>query len=133
MAVFNAPFDSPDYVYKAVCAARDIAAGSDRIASTFLEQFGKKVSYGIGVNCGDAVVGNIGSQFRMDYTAIGDTVNTAARLEGNAKKGDRRCLAVKIGKVPKCKENQDVDGNGVAHGIHKEFHILARFLEGGVR
>ncbi len=87
MAVFNAPFDSEDYVYKAVCAARDIAAGSDRIAATFMERFGKKVSYGIGVNCGDAVVGNIGSDFRMDYTAIGDTVNTAARLEANAKAG----------------------------------------------
>ena len=84
MAVFNAPFDSSDYIYKAVCAAGDIAAGSDRI---FMERFGKKVSYGIGVNCGDAVVGSIGSQFRMDYTAIGDTVNTAARLEANAKAG----------------------------------------------
>lgn len=87
MAVFNAPFDSDDYVYKAVCAARDIAAGSDMIAAKFMERFGKKVSYGIGVNCGDAVVGNIGSDFRMDYTAIGDTVNTAARLEANAKAG----------------------------------------------
>lgn len=87
MAVFNAPFDSEDYVYKAVCAARDIAAGSDRIAAKFMERFGKKVSYGIGVNCGDAVVGNIGSDFRMDYTAIGDTVNTAARLEANAGAG----------------------------------------------
>lgn len=87
MAVFNAPFDSEDYIYKAVCAARDIAAGSDRIAAKFMERFGKKVSYGIGVNCGDAVVGNIGSDFRMDYTAIGDTVNTAARLEANAKAG----------------------------------------------
>ncbi|MCD8326509.1 MAG: adenylate/guanylate cyclase domain-containing protein [Lachnospiraceae bacterium] len=87
MAVFNAPFDSDDYIYRAVCAARDIAAGSDRIGATFMERFGRKVSYGIGVNCGDAVVGNIGSEFRMDYTAIGDTVNTAARLEANAKAG----------------------------------------------
>jgi adenylate cyclase len=39
------------------------------------------------VNCGRAVVGNIGCSFRMDYTAIGDTVNTAARLEANAPGG----------------------------------------------
>ncbi|MCD8364669.1 MAG: adenylate/guanylate cyclase domain-containing protein [Clostridiales bacterium] len=87
MAVFNAPFDTDDYIYRAVCAAGDIAAGSERIAALFLERFGKKVSYGIGVNCGYAVVGNIGSEFRMDYTAIGDTVNTAARLEANAGAG----------------------------------------------
>ncbi len=112
MAVFNAPFDSEDYIYKAVCTARDIAAGSDRIADKFMERFGKKVSYGIGVNCGDAVVGNIGSDFRMDYTAIGDTVNTAARLESNAKAGqiliseavyknlDNRVKVTEVGEIP---------------------------------
>ena len=41
----------------------------------------------MGVNVGPAVVGNVGCEFRMDFTAIGDTVNTAARLEANAKKG----------------------------------------------
>ena len=52
-----------------------------------MERFGRSVSFGIGVNCGPAVVGNIGCDFRMDYTAIGDTVNTAARLESNAGRG----------------------------------------------
>ncbi len=87
MAVFNAPFDLDDYVYRAVCTARDIAAGSEELEKKLMERFGKTVSFGIGVNCGDAVVGNIGCDFRMDYTAIGDTVNTAARLEANAKRG----------------------------------------------
>ena len=87
MAVFNAPFDLDDYIYRAVCTARDIAAGSEELKEKLLERYGKTVSFGIGVNCGNAVVGNIGCDFRMDYTAIGDTVNTAARLESNAKRG----------------------------------------------
>ena len=87
MAVFNAPFDLEDYEYKAVCAAFDIVAGAKELEETCLEKYGKKVAFGVGVNCGEAVVGNIGCDFRMDYTAIGDTVNTAARLEANAKAG----------------------------------------------
>lgn len=87
MAVFNAPFDLDDYVFRAVCAALDIAAGSAELEARLMARFGKSVSFGIGVNCGDAVVGNIGCEHRMDYTAIGDTVNTAARLEGKAGRG----------------------------------------------
>lgn len=87
MAVFNAPFDLEDYIYRAVCTARDIAAGSAELEKKLKERFGRSVSFGIGVNCGPAVVGNIGCEVRMDYTAIGDTVNTAARLESNAKPG----------------------------------------------
>ena len=52
-----------------------------------MAQFGRTVSFGIGVHVGEAVVGNIGSPQRMDYTAIGDTVNTSARLEANAPGG----------------------------------------------
>lgn len=88
MAIFNAPFETEDYIYNAVLAGIEIALGSEEIEKKFLEKYGKKVSYGIGINAGKAVVGNIGSSFRMDYTAIGDTVNTAARLESNAKAGE---------------------------------------------
>jgi adenylate cyclase len=87
MAVFNAPFDTEDYVYKAILTAWDIVQGGNRIEQEYLERYGKKVGFGVGINCGPAVVGNIGCDFRMDYTAIGDTVNTAARLEANAPRG----------------------------------------------
>lgn len=87
MAVFNAPFDLEDYVFKAVCAAWDMKLGAAEIEEKCKKRFGQSVAFGIGINCGNAVVGNIGCDFRMDYTAIGDTVNTAARLESNAKRG----------------------------------------------
>ena len=87
MAVFNSPFDLKDYEYKAVCAAMDIVKGGEAIEEKFQKRFGRSVGFGVGVNVGPAVVGNVGCEFRMDFTAIGDTVNTAARLEANAKKG----------------------------------------------
>lgn len=88
MATFNAPFDLDDYVFHAVKAAVDMRNGADEMAEKLQALYGKKVSFGIGINCGEAVVGNIGCEFRMDYTAIGDTVNTAARLESRAGAGE---------------------------------------------
>lgn len=87
MAIYNAPLDLYDYTFCAVKTAVDIASHSHEIQQELMEKYGKSVSFGIGVNCGEAIVGNIGATFRMDYTAIGDTVNTAARLESKAQPG----------------------------------------------
>lgn len=84
MAVFNAPVDLPDYKAKAVQAALDIVHGTKKMNERIKKKIGREVELGVGVNCGMAVVGNIGCETRMDYTAIGDTVNTASRLEGKA-------------------------------------------------
>jgi len=84
MAVFNSPTDMEDYVYKAVCTAWDIRSNAVTLEKTYMEKYGCHVTFGIGVHCGEAVIGNIGCKSRMDYTAIGDTVNTASRLEGIA-------------------------------------------------
>lgn len=87
MAVFNAPRDLDDYVFRAVCAAVELSRSADYLYDKYMKRYGKAVRFGVGINCGDAIVGNIGSKSRMDYTAIGDTVNTASRLEGSAKAG----------------------------------------------
>lgn len=88
MAVFNAPTDLDDYLYEAVSAAIDIRDSGEALGKRLLEKHGRTVGFGIGLNCGEAVVGNIGCDTRMDYTAIGDTVNTAARLEAKAESGE---------------------------------------------
>ena len=87
MAIWNAPIEQEDYVMNACRAAVDMVEGSKALSQELMERFGRTVSFGIGVHCGSAVVGNIGAQMRMDFTAIGDTVNTSARLEANAPAG----------------------------------------------
>lgn len=87
MAFWNEPVRQEDYVMKAVRAAADMVKGSRELGEELERECGRSVSFGIGVHVGPAVVGNIGSKKRMDYTAIGDTVNTAARLESKAGPG----------------------------------------------
>lgn len=87
MAFWGAPLPQEDFVMNAVRAAADMVEGSEALSRELLEKYGRTVTFGIGVHVGEAVVGNIGSPERMDYTAIGDTVNTAARLEANAPGG----------------------------------------------
>ena len=87
MAIWNAPIQQEDYVMNACKAALDMVEGSKALSQELLDKFGRTVSFGIGVHCGSAVVGNIGAEMRMDFTAIGDTVNTSARLEANAPAG----------------------------------------------
>lgn len=87
MAIFNAPNDVDDYVFNAVCAADDIQKNFEPLREKFMSEYGKEVHLGIGINSGTAIVGNIGCMGRFDYTAIGDTVNTASRLESKALPG----------------------------------------------
>ena len=84
MAFWGAPLPQDDYVMNSAKAAMDMALGAKELSLKLEKQYGQKLAFGIGINLGKAVVGNIGSPRRMDYTAIGDTVNTAARLEANA-------------------------------------------------
>ena len=86
MALFNGFVPLEDYVYKAVKAAWDMVQGAGDVNKKIKEKYGIDIGFGVGVHCGEAIVGNLGPTFRKDYTAIGDTVNTAARLESVAKR-----------------------------------------------
>lgn len=88
MAIFNAPTDQEDYIYKAVQAGLLMQEKGEILGRELEAEYGKKVSFGVGINVGPAVIGNIGSERRMDYTAIGDTVNTASRIESKSESGE---------------------------------------------
>jgi adenylate cyclase len=83
MILFNAPLDVQNHEYYAVKAAFDIQQGMKKVREDVQEKYGVTIAVGIGINTGQVVVGNIGSYLRVDYTAIGDNVNTAARIESN--------------------------------------------------
>ena len=87
MAFWGAPLPMEDPVYHAAKTAMDIVRGADELSRQLKEEIGEELRVGVGVHYGPAVVGNMGSERRMDYTAIGDTVNTSARLESNAPGG----------------------------------------------
>ncbi|NLI93260.1 MAG: adenylate/guanylate cyclase domain-containing protein [Peptococcaceae bacterium] len=87
MSIFGVPIAQEDHAERAVRAALVMKANSGKLAEDLEKRYGKSVFFGIGINSGPAVIGNIGSHDRLDYTAIGDTVNLAARLESNAKPG----------------------------------------------
>ena len=87
MAFWGAPLPQDDAVYNAVKTAQDIVKGAKRVSDELKDEIGEELRVGVGVHFGPAVVGNMGAEKHMDYTAIGDTVNTAARLEANAPSG----------------------------------------------
>jgi adenylate cyclase len=84
MAVFGAPMEREDDAERAILAAKEMKS---QLAVMMTEKGGhrKKFDIRIGINTGRVVAGNIGSPKRMDYTVIGDPVNTASRLESIAK------------------------------------------------
>lgn len=82
IAFWNAPLDVPDHAYKAVRAALRCQTKLSELRPVYKERTGKDLYMRVGLNTGFAVVGNMGSKDRFDYTMLGDSVNLAARLEG---------------------------------------------------
>lgn len=92
MAFFGAPIARPDHGRAAVRAAVLALQTSAQIAAEAAQRGIPPIATRIGVHSGQAVIGNMGSADRFDYTAIGDTVNLAARLEGANKAFGTHCL-----------------------------------------
>ncbi|MDD5170238.1 MAG: adenylate/guanylate cyclase domain-containing protein [Syntrophales bacterium] len=82
IAFWNAPLSQPDHARRCVSAAMRCQARLAEMRPVLRERLGKDLKMRVGINSGYAVVGNMGSHARFDYTMIGDAVNLAARLEG---------------------------------------------------
>jgi PAS domain S-box-containing protein len=93
LALWNAPLAHRDHALAAVRGALAMQAAAAEV--------GDDLAYGIGVHSGDAVVGNVGSEAYFNYTAVGDTVNVAARLQAAAGPGEVVCSETVLSMVGK--------------------------------
>ena len=86
MAFWGAPMDIEEETLWAVRAALEMQTAFENLKQEWPGEL-NKLGIGIGINYGEVVVGNIGTDVRMDYTVIGDVVNTAQRVESQARPG----------------------------------------------
>ena len=85
MAFWNAPLHCPNHAEMAVKTGIECAEETDKIKAEFKERGLPDINIGSGVNTGTCIVGNMGSEMRLDYSVIGDAVNLAARLEATTR------------------------------------------------
>ena len=96
-AIFGAPLEQADHASRAVACAMEIDVFSEDFRQQWNEKGIKLGSTRIGINTGDAIIGNFGGDSFFDYTAYGDAVNTAARLEtANKTLGTRICVSQSV-------------------------------------
>jgi len=97
MAFWNAPVQRPDHVLRACAAALRSARRMERVNDAWEAEGRPRIHIRIGLNCAHVLVGNVGSSNRLSYTALGDGVNVAARLEGiNKLFGTTICISDSI-------------------------------------
>ena len=92
MAIFNAPRTQPDHADRALRAARAMVRATRALAEEARARHGVALGAGVGIASGEAIVGPVGSDARMEYTAIGEPVNLAARVEALTRKLDADVL-----------------------------------------
>jgi len=88
MLGFGVPLEQPDSAQRAVSAAREMLTRFAELSRSWQQRYQVEAGLGIGINEGDVVAGNVGSDAYMNYTIIGDTVNVAARLCQRARAGE---------------------------------------------
>lgn len=122
MAIFGSPVRYPDHARRALRAALQMAKEAEDFKQWMRQRFPGRglpeFGIGIGVHSGDAVIGDIGSVKRTEFTAIGDTVNAASRLEGVTK--DMRCVLVAS------KATVDAAGKGVIAGKRETVKVKGK-------
>ena len=84
MAFWNAPSEDPFHREKSIEAAFNMSEALNKLNESLDRKGENKLSIGIGINSGECIVGNMGSEKRFDYTVLGDAVNLASRLEGQS-------------------------------------------------
>lgn len=85
MAFWNAPLDDPNHAANAVRGAIGMQSAMATLSKELVAKGMPELKMGVGINTGEACVGNMGSEIRLSYTVMGDTVNLASRLEGITK------------------------------------------------
>lgn len=115
IAFWNAPADQDDHAARVLSAAMECQKRLDELRTDLHKMTGKKFYQRIGMNTGHAVVGNMGSSNRFDYTMLGDSVNLASRLEG---------LNKQFGTYTMC--SKATMESALAHGCKLRFRELAR-------
>ncbi len=122
MAIFGSPVRHPDHARRALRAALQMAKEAEDFKQWMRERFPGRglpeFGIGIGVHSGDAVIGDIGSVKRTEFTAIGDTVNAASRLEGVTK--EMQCVLVAS------KATVDAAGEGVITGKQETVKVKGK-------
>ena len=116
MAFFNVPIPRPDHTARALAAAEEILLSMDDLS----RRFDRKLDAAIGLATGYARVGKVGSDDPRDFTAIGDVVNLASRLEGAAEAGEIVCdekLYIAAGRVPPVEGSESLSLKGFRDGV----------------